>query len=53
MDGFYVYYQNNQGGDVGLGMDDMPSGSEESEPSMATTTDEDSEEDASDDSEEE
>jgi len=53
MGGFYVYYQNNQGGDMGLGMDDMPSGSEESEPSMATTTDEDSEEDASDDSEEE
>jgi len=56
MGGFYVYYQNNQGGDMGSGMDDMSSGSEESEPSMATTTDEDSEEDsedASDDSEEE
>ena len=56
MGGFYVYYQNNQGGDMGSGMDDMSSGSEESEPSMATTTDEDSEEDsedASDDTEEE
>ena len=52
MGGFYVYYQNNQGGDMGSGMDDMSSGSEESEPSMATTIEEDSEDD-SDDSKEE
>ena len=52
MGGFYVYYQNNQGGDMGSEMADMSSDSEESEPSMATTTEEDSEDD-SDDSEEE
>mgnify|MGYP003300256405 CR=1 FL=1 len=41
MGGFYVYYQNNQGGDMSSGMDE--SASEESAPSMAVT-EEDSEE---------
>ena len=45
MGGFYVYYQNNQGGDMSSGMDD--SSSEESAPSMAVT-EEDSEEEAED-----
>ena len=44
MGGFYVYYQNNQGGDMSSGMDD--SSSEESAP-MAVT-EEDSEEEAED-----
>ena len=43
--GFYVYYQNNQGGDMSLGMDD--SSSEEPAPSMAVT-EEDSENEAED-----
>ena len=53
MGGFYVYYQNNQGGDMSSGMDE--SASEETAPSMAVT-EEDSEEeaeDSGDDSEEE
>ena len=45
MGGFYVYYQNNQGGDMSSGMDDNPS--EESAPGMAVT-EEDSEEEAED-----
>jgi len=45
MGGFYVYYQNNQGGDMSSGMDDSPS--EESAPGMAVT-EEDSEEEAED-----
>ena len=51
--GFYVYYQNNQGGDMSLGMDD--SSSEEPAPSMAVTEEdsEDKAEDSNDDSDEE
>ena len=45
MGGFYVYYQNNQGGDMSSGMDE--SASEETAPSMAVT-EEDSEEEAED-----
>ena len=53
MGGFYVYYQNNQGGDMSLGMDD--SGSEEPAPSMAVTEEDSVEEaeDSNDDSDEE
>ena len=51
--GFYVYYQNNQGGDMSLGMDD--SSSEEPASSMAVTEEdsEDEAEDSNDDSDEE
>lgn len=53
MGGFYVYYQNNQGGDMSSGMDN--SASEESAPSMAVTEEESEEaqEDSNDSNEEE
>ena len=53
MGGFYVYYQNNQGGDMSSGMDN--SASEESAPSMAVTEEdsEEAQEDSNDSNEEE